>query len=147
MRRIQRHCASRPRTVELRNCSGHETISDGRRRKRPACKYVRRILEAQRVTKLCWRRRTATRRWRRRASTGGPIHLLLTDIVMPEMGGVDLVGEFGFAAAPRSRTVHVRVFGTVVAQGDLTSYLQKPFTPVMLLTQSPIALGPRANGA
>ena len=78
---------------ELRNFSGHETIlmaedEAGLR------KYVRHILERKGYVVL-------------EASNGnqaletaqvhrGPIHLLLTDLVMPEMGGVDLVGEFAF---------------------------------------------------
>jgi hypothetical protein len=81
-----------PKTAPVqRNCSGHETIlmaedEAGLR------KYVRRILERKGYKVV-------------EASNGhqalevarqydGPIHLLLTDIVMPEMGGIDLVGEF-----------------------------------------------------
>ena len=54
---------------------------------------------------------------------------------MPEMGGIDLVGEFS------SLRPHVPVLcmsgysERLWRKGDLTSYLQKPFTPVMLLTQ------------
>jgi two-component system, cell cycle sensor histidine kinase and response regulator CckA len=118
-------------TVE-RDCSGHETIlmaedESGLR------KYVRRILEDKgyKVVEASNGNQAleAARQHR------GPIHLLLTDIVMPEMGGIDLVGEFS------SLRPHVPVLcmsgysERLWRKGDLTSYLQKPFTPVMLLTQ------------
>ena len=106
-------------------------------------KYVRRILERKGYMVLeasNGNQALETARVHR-----GPIHLLLTDLVMPEMGGVDLVGEFG------SLRPHVPVLcmsgysERLWRQGDLTSYLQKPFTPVMLLTSGTIAFGHRGN--
>ena len=77
---------------ELRNFSGHETIlmaedEAGLR------KYVRHILEHKGYVVLeasNGNQALATAQLHR-----GPIHLLLTDLVMPEMGGFDLVGQFG----------------------------------------------------
>jgi CheY-like chemotaxis protein len=118
-------------TVE-RDCSGHETIlmaedESGLR------KYVRRILEDKgyKVVEASNGNQAleAARQHR------GPIHLLLTDIVMPEMGGVDLVGEFS------SLLPHVPVLcmsgysERLWRQGELAGYIQKPFTPLMLLSQ------------
>jgi two-component system cell cycle sensor histidine kinase/response regulator CckA len=115
-----------------RDCSGHETIlmaedESGLR------KYVRRILEDKgyKVVEASNGHHAleAARQHR------GPIHLLLTDIVMPEMGGIDLIGEFS------SLRPHVPVLcmsgysERLWRQGELAGYLQKPFTPLMLLTQ------------
>jgi CheY-like chemotaxis protein len=117
---------------ELRTFSGHETIlmaedESGLR------KYVRRILEDKgyKVVEASNGNQAleAARQHR------GPIHLLLTDIVMPEMGGIDLIGEFS------SLRPHVPVLcmsgysERLWRQGELAGYLQKPFTPLMLLTQ------------
>jgi two-component system cell cycle sensor histidine kinase/response regulator CckA len=95
-------------------------------------KYVRQILERQGYTVL-------------EASNGrealelaqqhrGPIHLLLTDIVMPEMGGVDLVSEFGAARCQVPALCMSGYTDRVWRQGEF-GYLQKPFTPTGLLTQ------------
>ncbi|MFW6049624.1 MAG: hybrid sensor histidine kinase/response regulator [Myxococcota bacterium] len=69
-------------------------------------------------------------------SHGGPIHLLLTDVVMPEMGGPEL------AEALVAERRNVRVLfssgysGDVVARqapgGQDVSFLDKPFTPAAL---------------
>jgi two-component system cell cycle sensor histidine kinase/response regulator CckA len=95
-------------------------------------KYVRQILERQGYTVL-------------EASNGrealeiaqlhrGPIHLLLTDIVMPEMGGVDLVAEFGVARRQVPVLCMSGYTNRVGLQRGL-GYLQKPFTPTALLAQ------------
>ncbi len=39
----------------------------------------------------CWRRRAARKRWRSCAARKTPIHLLITDVVMPNMDGPTLV--------------------------------------------------------
>jgi two-component system, cell cycle sensor histidine kinase and response regulator CckA len=122
-----------PKTAPLpRNCSGHETIlvaedEAGLR------KYVRRILEGKGYKVV-------------EASNGnhalevarlhnGPIHLLLTDIVMPVMGGVDLVGEFS-SLRPNVPVLCMSGYSERLwRQGELTGYIQKPFTPLMLLNQ------------
>jgi DNA-binding NtrC family response regulator len=64
----------------------------------------------------------------------GPIHLLLTDIVMPEMGGVDLVAEFGVARPQVPVLCMSGYTDRIWRQGNL-GYLEKPFTPTALLTQ------------
>ena len=117
---------------ELRNFSGHETIlmaedEAGLR------KYVRRILEDQgyKVVEASNGNQAleAARQHR------GSIDLLLTDIVMPEMGGVDLVGEFA-ALRPHVPVLCMSGYSERLwRQGELASYLQKPFTPVMLLSR------------
>ncbi|PWT99860.1 MAG: hybrid sensor histidine kinase/response regulator [Terriglobia bacterium] len=65
----------------------------------------------------------------------GPIHLLLTDVVMPEMGGVDLIAEF----ARLRREVPVLCMSgysdRMWQTGELSGYIQKPFTPKALLVQ------------
>jgi two-component system cell cycle sensor histidine kinase/response regulator CckA len=95
-------------------------------------KYVRHILERRGYTVL-------------EASNGrealevaqqyrGPIHLLLTDIVMPEMGGVELVSEFAGARRQVPVLCMSGYTNRVWVQGEL-GYLQKPFTPTALLSQ------------
>ena len=95
-------------------------------------KYVRQILERQGYTVLeaCNGREALEAAQRHR----GPIHLLLTDIVMPEMGGVDLVAEFGVARRQVPVLCMSGYTDRVWRQEDL-GYLQKPFTPTALLTQ------------
>ena len=119
-------------SIVPRDCSGHETIlmaeDEGDLRR-----YVRRILEDKGYQVVEASNGNQALEAARRHP--GPIHLLLTDIVMPEMGGVDLVGQFN------SLRPHVPVLcmsgysERLWRKGDLTGYLQKPFTPLMLLTQ------------
>jgi signal transduction histidine kinase len=76
-----------------------------------------------------------------------PIHLLLTDLVMPEMGGIDLVSEFG------SLRPHVPVLcmsgypERLWRTRERTSYLRKPFTAAMLLAQVRSLLDIAESGA
>ncbi len=127
---------------ELRNFSGHETIlmaedEAGLR------KYVRRILEHKGY--IVVEASNGNQALEAAQAHRGPIHLLLTDLVMPEMGGVDLVGEFGCAASPRSRIVHVRVFGTVVAPGRADQLPAEALYPRDAAHPDPLALGHRSK--
>jgi CheY-like chemotaxis protein len=119
-------------TPDQRNFSGHETIlmaedEVGLR------KYVRVILEREGYVVL--EASNGTQALEAAQLHTGPIHLLLTDLVMPEMGGIDLVGEFG-SVRPHVPVLCMSGYSERLwRKGDLTGFLQKPFTPTMLLTQ------------
>ncbi len=78
------------------------------------------------------------------AEHAGPIHLMLTDVVMPEMNGWQL------AVAVRATLPHLRVLfmsgytdDAVVRNGILTAadaFVQKPFTPLALAAKVRAAL-------
>jgi CheY-like chemotaxis protein len=114
------------------NFSGHETIlmaedEAGLR------KYVRVILERKGYVVL--EASNGNQALETAQEHRGPIHLLLTDLVMPEMGGMDLVGEFG-SVRPHVPVLCMSGYSERLwRKGALTSYLQKPFSPVMLLSQ------------
>ncbi|MDO8479635.1 MAG: response regulator, partial [Candidatus Rokubacteria bacterium] len=67
----------------------------------------------------------------------GPIHLLLTDVVMPGMGGRKLAEHLSAARRPEMRVLYMSghtddvILRSGVLQGDL-AFLRKPFTPMRL---------------
>ena len=71
------------------------------------------------------------------AHYGGPIHLLLTDVVMPAMSGADLAREL-LRIRPDVRVLYASGYGesVIVSHGILepeVDLIQKPFTPERLL--------------
>ncbi len=65
-----------------------------------------------------------------------PIHLLLTDIIMPIMGGVELAEKFT-AEFPRIPVLFMSGYADQIMRhwNVLSAYIQKPFTLSDLLTQ------------
>jgi signal transduction histidine kinase len=94
-----------------------------------------RVLEARRGTEalsLCERHT-------------GPLHLLLTDLVMPEMDGRELAEQLG-PRYPAMKVLYISGYtnGALVHHGMLpgdTAYLQKPFTPDTLAQKVREVLG------
>jgi len=71
------------------------------------------------------------------AAHGGEIHLLVTDVVMPGVGGRELARRLS-VVRPRTRVLYLSGYSddAVVRHGMLdpgTFFLQKPFTPAVLL--------------
>src|SRR5262249_8331382 len=67
---------------------------------------------------------------------GGPIHLLLADVVLPDMGGRQVAEKIA-TMRPRIKVLYLSGYtdDTVVRRGVLaaeTAFLQKPFTPITL---------------
>jgi len=77
-----------------------------------------------------------------------PIHLLLTDVVMPDLNGRDLAESFR-TSRPATRVLFMSGYtdDAVVRHGILQegiSYLQKPFTPASLAKKVRTVLGARS---
>jgi PAS domain S-box-containing protein len=81
-------------------------------------------------------------------SYDGPIHLLLADAVMPEMGGLELSQQFG-AARPGVPVLCMSGYSdSVWPQADKPgNYIQKPFTPATLLARIRALLSSAAGSA
>jgi len=67
----------------------------------------------------------------------GPIHLLLTDVVMPGMGGKQLAKQFA-SLRPATKVLYMSGYSddAIVNSGKLTTemvFLEKPFTRDILL--------------
>lgn len=113
--------------------SGTETIllaedEEGVRR------FVRDNLEQRGYRVLgCSNGREAIERARQHS---GSIHLLITDAVMPEMGGAELAAQFA-DCRPGVPVLCMSGYSALVWPGAAAqaSYLQKPFTPTALLTR------------
>lgn len=63
----------------------------------------------------------------------GPIHLLLTDVAMPELGGVALADEFR-RIRPGRPVLHISGYtDEAMRLSAIDDFLEKPFTPAALL--------------
>lgn len=118
--------------------SGNETIVVAED-DRGVRKYVREILERHGYTVL----QAANGRDALRTAQEHPgaIHLLLSDAVMPEMGGRELAARFG-AVRPGVPVLCMSGYSDPPwAPGEVgASFIQKPFTPAALLVQVRAAL-------
>lgn len=70
----------------------------------------------------------------------GPIHLLISDVAMPAMTGLELARQIG-KLHPQIKILLVSGYSDPAAIDDLKkqagfAYLRKPFTPQMLLEQA-----------
>ncbi|MBI4467848.1 MAG: response regulator, partial [Acidobacteria bacterium] len=70
-------------------------------------------------------------------SYAGPIHLLITDMVMPGMGGRRLAARLR-RIRPKTRVLYISGYMNPSTEADLipeagTDFLQKPFTPEALV--------------
>ncbi len=65
----------------------------------------------------------------------GAIHLLLTDVIMPELGGIDLAEKFT-AVRPETPVLLMSGYTDRVARRELAgAFIEKPFTPAALLAR------------
>jgi two-component system, cell cycle sensor histidine kinase and response regulator CckA len=69
----------------------------------------------------------------------GPIHLFLTDVVMPRMSGPELA-QRALALRPRMKVLYMSGYADsmVLPQGEIeggSAFLQKPFPPDVLLAK------------
>jgi DNA-binding response OmpR family regulator len=118
------------------NTHGHETIllvEDA-----PAVRVLARdVLQAQGYTVL--EAEHGREAFRTAEQYPGPIHLLLTDVVMPEMNGRDLVEQLA-PLRPSMAIIYMSGYTdtVVVHHGGLdpgAAFLQKPFTPSALVSK------------
>ena len=70
---------------------------------------------------------------------GGPIDLLITDVVMPRMSGPELVRHLS-AGWPRLKVIYMSGYSeegnlSVTSVEDRAIVLQKPFAPSVLLSE------------
>jgi CheY-like chemotaxis protein len=74
----------------------------------------------------------------------GPIHLLVSDLVMPRMGGRELAERL-VAARPQTRVVFVSGYGADALPGGAGTngwqVVSKPFAPAALVERIRAALG------
>src|SRR3954468_24511289 len=61
----------------------------------------------------------------------GPIDLLVTDVVMPEMDPFDLAGRIA-CGVPGRRILYTSEYTDAAAEGP---FIQKPFTPAQLVAK------------
>ncbi len=125
--------------VAAANLGGTETIlvvedEEGLR------KYVREVLEKRGYTVVVSTQGREALEVARKFE--GPIHLLLTDVVMPEMGGIDLGEDFA-SLRPGVPILHMSGYTDRLWKDSITpNFIQKPFTPTALLTEVRRLLGP-----
>ena len=98
---------------------------------------TKRVLES--CGYVVWKRATASRRWISRCSTKLQIHLLISDVVMPQgMDGPQVAGAL-LPQHPEMKVLYVSGFANNSippngsrSDGDSYSFLQKPYTPAAL---------------
>jgi two-component system cell cycle sensor histidine kinase/response regulator CckA len=122
-----------PRRIEATSAAGSETILLAED-EAPVRKLARKALENLGYTVLEASRGEEALSIAR--SHAGPIHLVLTDVVMPEMGGADLASRVQ-ELRPEARVLYMSGYTDdaiirhkVLERG--THFLQKPFTPASL---------------
>ena len=95
-------------------------------------KYVREVLERYGYTVL--EARDGVEALDLAQKNSNRIELLLTDVVMPRMGGIELTSRFR-DLCPRVPVLHMSGYTYRAVRGAeaLDSYIQKPFTPSALL--------------
>jgi PAS domain S-box-containing protein len=81
---------------------------------------------------------------RRAAEHAGPIHLLLTDVIMPGMSGVDLARDL-LARRPGLRIVYMSGYADRAVPADVpgVAFVQKPFDPTLLARRVRVTLDQR----
>ena len=76
----------------------------------------------------------------------GQIHLLLTDVMMPSMNGVDLANQIT-AQRPEIKVVIMSGFtGDILLPNQEWHYIPKPFTPSQLITLVNRLIAPPESG-